>query len=235
MIFELSDALEFPDPHLADDDGLLAIGGDLSPRRLLLAYHYGIFPWFDYRNEGILWWCPKRRFVIFPDEIHISHSMRQLIRSGRFSCSVNKAFDQVIKNCSQINNRIDMPGAWLGEEMIDAYKTMNRLGYAYSVEVWEDDSLVGGLYGIMLDSLGNNSRATCNFFGESMFSLVPNASKYALIYIATLMQETGGIIDCQFETSHLKSMGGRYISYDEYMEYLGQVGQMGQMGQMENG
>lgn len=238
MVFELSEELAFPNPSLAEDDGLLAMGGDLSPKRLLLAYRYGIFPWYGYKNEPILWWCPKQRFVIFPDEIHISHSMRQMLRSDRYTVTVNKAFDKVIEWCGKADGRNKHAGAWLGGDMLEAYKEMNRLEYALSVEVWIDaatlgdneryadvyvdengKALVGGLYGIMLTSIGN-AKAKYNFFGESMFSLAPSASKLALIYVAVMMENSGGLIDCQFETPHLKSMGGRHISYEEYMEYL---------------
>lgn len=238
MIFELSEQLAFPDPHLAEDDGLLALGGDLSPERLILAYNYGIFPWFDFRREPIMWWCPKERFVIFPNEIHISHSMRQLLRSGRYKATINQAFDHVIENCGKNNRRNEHPGAWLGNDIISAYTRLHEMQFAASIEVWADSSeldddpryadayvdrrfgtLIGGLYGILLQSSGN-AKAKYNFFGESMFSIAPSASKFALIKLSELMSNSGGIIDCQFETPHLKSMGGRYIPYDEYMKYL---------------
>ena len=211
MVFQLDKELWFPDPELADDDGCLAVGGDLSIDRLLLAYQHGIFPWFSFRNSPEpVWYCPKQRFVIFPDEIHISHSMRTLINKQQYDVSVNHDFDGVIRNCSKI--RIRENGAWLGPEMIKAYTELHRQGFAASVEVWEKGRLVGGLYGVMLGKA---------FFGESMFSLVPSASKLALIHLAQLMQMHGGlVIDCQLETPHLKSMGGRYISYKEYMQLL---------------
>ncbi len=212
MVYELDkNILAFPNPRNGEEDGLIAVGGDLSVDRLLLAYSNGIFPWFGYKEEPILWWCPMKRFVIFPEEIHVSHSMRQLIRSDKYRVSVNEAFDDVIENCGKADGRNDMNGAWLGGEMLIAYKELHRQGFASSVEVWDDDRLVGGLYGV---TIGNS------FFGESMFSLVPNASKLALIHLAMLFDGSGGVIDCQFETSHLKSMGGRYISYEEYMEII---------------
>lgn len=219
VIFQLNDnPYEFPDPHYGEEDGLIAVGGDLRPERLAFAYSNGIFPWYGFKeNEDILWWCPLRRFVIFPEEIHISHSMKQLINKGTYETTLNQAFDEVIENCSRVDGRNNQAGAWLGDDMIKAYREMYDLDMAASIEVWEKTPegergrLVGGLYGI---NIGNN------FFGESMFSLVPNASKLALIYLATLMKQLGGIIDCQLETDHLKSMGGRYISYDEYMEIL---------------
>ena len=212
MIFRLNEKLVFPDPHFGEPYGLLAVGGDLSPERLLLAYSQGIFPWYSFKvHEEIQWYCPLERFVIFPNEIHISHSMRTLINKGSYKVTSNRAFNQVIEQCSEL--RIDEWGAWLGPQMVEAYKLMRRLGYATSVEVWDSKGfLVGGLYGITLKRC---------FFGESMFSLEPNTSKLALIALAHTMQKNGGrFIDCQFETSHLRSMGGRFIPYDEYMAIL---------------
>ena len=211
MVFRLSDDVVFPDPTLADDDGLLAVGGALTPEWLITAYSYGIFPWSSFREDELLWFCPHERFVIFPREIHISHSMRQLLRRGQYKATLNKDFEGVIRGCSMAQGRYDMEGAWLGEDMIAAFLKMHELGVAASVEVWDGDKLVGGLYGMNIG---------WNFFGESMFSLVPNASKIALIFLAELMADSDGIIDCQLETPHLRSMGGRYISYDEYMRYL---------------
>ena len=212
MVFQLDDHdLWFPDPYLGEEDGLIAVGGDLSIDRLLLAYSHGIFPWYGFReNPERLWFCPLKRFVIFPDEIHVSHSMRTLMNKGRYRVSVNEDFEGVIRHCSEL--RIHEQGAWLGEEMIEAYLRLFEQGFAASVEVWEEEKLVGGLYGVTIGS---------GFFGERMFSLVPSASKLALIVLAKTMQEVGGkIIDCQFETAHLKSMGGRYITYEEYMRIL---------------
>lgn len=212
MVFLLDDEIVFPDPHDGEPDGLLAVGGDLSVSRLLLAYSYGIFPWYSFRDsEEIQWWCPMRRFVIFPKEIHISHSMRTLINKHRYRLSIDEDFDDVIRCCGQL--RYNMRGAWLGEDMTKAYTELYRQGYAHSVEVWDGEQLVGGLYGV---NIGNG------FFGESMFSLVPSASKLALIHLARFMESTvsDGLIDCQFETPHLKSMGGRYISYEEYLSFI---------------
>ena len=210
MVWQLDDDLWFPDPRLGDDDGCLAFGGDLSVDRLLLAYQHGIFPWFAYRTGEPVWYCPMQRFVIFPDEIHVSHSMRTLMNKGRYRLSLNEDFEGVISNCSQL--RIDEDGAWLGPDMMAAYTELHHQGFAASVEVGEGERLVGGLYGVNIGTA---------FFGESMFSLVPSASKLALIHLAHIMKETGGsIIDCQFHTPHLESMGGRYISYDEYMQLI---------------
>ena len=209
-VFQLDDKLWFPDPHFGEEDGLVAVGGDLSVDRLLLAYSNGFFPWFSFRNrEEPLWYCPLQRFVIFPREIHVSHSMRQIFRQNRYRVTINKDFDGVIRGCATAQNRNEEEGAWLGPKIIEAYTELHRQGFAASVEGWDqDDRLVGGLYGV------NLGRA---FFGESMFSLVPNASKIALIYLARYFGQLGGVmIDCQLETPHLRSMGGRYIPYEEY-------------------
>lgn len=212
MVFQLTNKLAFPDPHYGDPDGLLAVGGALSIDRLILAYSNGIFPWYAFRENQIQWWCPLDRFVIFPHEVHISHSMRTLINKERYRVTVNHAFRDVIHACG--NLRIEEEGAWLGKDMMEAYTLLHEQDFAASVEVWEGEQLVGGLYGVTLGSC---------FFGESMFSLAPNASKLALIHLAQIFQELGGVmIDCQFETPHLKSMGGRHITYEEYMKYIQQ-------------
>ena len=211
MVIQLDKGLWFPDPHFGEEDGLIAVGGDLSVDRLLLAYSHGIFPWYSFRDEDEpLWYCPMDRFVIFPNEIHISHSMRTLINKKRYRVTFNNCFEEVIRYCSQL--RIEEEGAWLGEDMINAYMELHRQGFGVSVEVWEEERLVGGLYGV---NIGRS------FFGESMFSLVPSASKLALIKLAKLLEERNGVlIDCQLETPHLKSMGGRHIDYDEYMKLI---------------
>lgn len=212
MVYQiLEDSLEFPDPRCGDPDGLFAIGGDLSSERLLLAYSLGIFPWFSFRDyDEPMWYCPMERFVIFPAEIHVSHSMRNMMNKGVYELTMNKDFRGVIEGCSE--KRIDEYGAWLGEKMIEAYTRLHDLGFASSVEVWRGEMLAGGLYGV---TIGNA------FFGESMFSREPGASKLALIHLSKYMQKRGGaLIDCQFETPHLKSMGGRFISYDEYLKII---------------
>lgn len=227
MIVQLDNELWFPDPRKGMSDGLFAIGGDLSVDRLLLAYSHGIFPWYSFRKEDndylpadffnpdgtpqIRWYCPMQRFVIFPDEIHISHSMRTLLNRQEYEVTIGEAFEDVIRHCSE--PRIHERGAWLGPQIIEAYTELHRQQLATSVEVWNrDGELVGGLYGV---NIGRN------FFGESMFSVVPSGSKVALIHLALFMQQfEGGIIDCQLETPHLRSMGGRFISYDEYMKIL---------------
>lgn len=221
-VYRLDDELWFPDPYMGEDDGLIAVGGDLSVDRLLLAYSNGFFPWFSYKMYSEPhWYCPLDRFVIFPDEIHISHSMRQIMKQDKYVVTFNRCFDGVIRGCAAAGGRGDHPGAWLSPDMIEAYTELHRRNYAASVEVWElsaspsgekEATLVGGLYGV---SLGNA------FMGESMFSLVPNASKLALIHLAHIAREAGlAFIDCQLETPHLKSMGGRHIPYDKYISLL---------------
>lgn len=211
MIYLLDDTLSFPDPRGGEPGGLFAVGGDLSEERLLLAYSYGIFPWFSFRDSDMPhWYCPMERFVIFPKEIHVSHSMRQLINKGKLRVTFNQDFDGVIRNCGRL--REDMEGAWLGPDIIEAYTRLYEDGYAASVEVWKGEELVGGLYGVTVGNV---------FCGESMFSLVPSASKLALISLARRLEKIPGlIIDCQFETPHLKSMGGRHIPYSEYLSIL---------------
>ena len=212
MVFQLNEEIAFPDPRLGEDSGLFAVGGDLSTERLLLAYSHGIFPWFSFRHGQIQWFCPMQRFVIFPKEIHVSHSMRTLFRKEKYRMSINRDFPQVIRNCSTVNGRVNEEYAWLGDDIIKAYTRLHELGYVASVEVWEGERLVGGLYGVTI------GRA---FVGESMFSLVPSGSKMALIYLAAFLEQHGGtLIDCQIRTPHLETMGGRYISYDEYLYLL---------------
>ena len=208
------DILAFPDPHYGEEDGLIAVGGDLSVDRLLLAYSNGIFPWYGFKERReIMWFCPMDRFVIFPEKIHVSHSMRTLINHRTYHVTYNRAFNDVIRGCSQADGRYNERGAWLGEDMISAYERLHERGYAASVDVWDKENhLVGGLYGVIIGR---------SFFGESMFSLVPSASKLALIYLAHMMQDRGGnLIDCQFETPHLRSMGGEHIPYDRYMGFI---------------
>ena len=212
-VFQLDKNLWFPDPHLGEEDGLVAVGGDLCVDRLLLAYSNGFFPWFSYRDQKEpLWFCPLQRFVIFPDEIHVSHSMRQLIHKDLYRITVNKDFAGVLQGCATAQNRSTEEGAWLGPDIVKAYTELHRQGFAASIEVWEKDRLVGGLYGVTLGS---------SFFGESMFSLVPSASKLALIFLARQFAKLGGtLIDCQLETPHLRSMGARFIPYEEYIRLI---------------
>ena len=200
----------FPKPVKGNGLGFIAFGGNLSPEMLVEAYSHGVFPWFDFHEETIRWYCPYDRFVIFPAEIHVSHSTRNLFNKGVYRVTFNTAFRDVIRNCSEL--RIHLPGAWLGPRMIGAYTRLHELGIARSVEVWRDGELAGGLYGVRMNGV---------FAGESMFSLEPGTSKLALVSLARRMQEEGGkLIDCQFHTKHLESMGGRTIPYDEYMAII---------------
>ena len=274
-VYQLDEGLWFPNPKYGEPDGLFAVGGDLSVNRLLLAYSHGIFPWYAYQlYDEPHWYCPMDRFVIFPKEIHISHSMKQLMRQGKYHITIDHDFEGVITGCSKADCRNTDMGAWLGPQMIRAYTQLHKMGIAHSVEVWEVEGtengklrisesnqtclncrveagstkskretgnyastpspygdstlsqgekgtengvhnslrLVGGLYGIDLNGA---------FFGESMFSLVPSASKLALIHLAQHLEKKGySFIDCQFETPHLLSMGGQHIPYEEYMAIL---------------
>ena len=212
-VYQLDDELWFPDPYLGEDDGLVAVGGDLSVERLLLAYSNGFFPWYAFQMESEPhWYCPLDRYIIFPNEIHISHSMKQLLRQNKYEVTINQDFEGVIHGCSKAQERNKEVGAWLGPDIIKSYTELHCRGYAASVEVWEGERLVGGLYGVVLRNA---------FFGESMFSLVPNASKLALIHLAKAMERVDGcFIDCQFETPLFKSMGGRHITYEKYMKLI---------------
>lgn len=207
----LTDKLWFPPADKAAADGLLAIGGDLKPERLLLAYRSGIFPWFN-EDEPPLWWCPDPRCVIFPDELYISKSMQQLLKQNAFTVTVNKTFADVIHLCAE--TRQQREGTWITDEIKEAYGTLHRSGYAVSVEAWQNEELVGGLYGIRMGNL---------FFGESMFSKVSNASKYAFIsYVQQLKNEGVLLIDCQIYTAHLESLGARMIPRKEFLEIVQQ-------------
>ena len=208
-VFALTNQLIFPPVHLAEPDGLLAIGGDLSTERLLLAYRNGIFPWYE--EDDILWWCPDPRFVLFPAEINISKSMRTLLKQNAFEFTINKAFKEVINNCKTIS-RNDQGGTWITDDVKSAYISLHEAGYAHSAEAWLNGQLVGGLYGVRLGK---------KFFGESMFSKVSNASKYAFIkYVQQLTQEGVTLIDCQVYTSHLESLGARMIGRGEFIKLL---------------
>ena len=201
-VFRLTDELLFPPPDLARDDGLLAVGGDLSPERLLLAYSQGIFPWYS-EGEPILWWSPTPRLILIPNEFHCSKRLARQIRQGLYRTSLDTAFREVINHCAGIRREHDN-GTWIVPEMIEAYCRLHELGFAHSVECWQGNQLVGGLYGI---SLGGA------FFGESMFSLAPNSSKIAL---ATLCRKLArwdfDFIDCQMKTSHLQRLGAKEIN-----------------------
>jgi leucyl/phenylalanyl-tRNA---protein transferase len=206
----LTDRLNFPPIEMADENGLLALGGDLSPERLLLAYRSGIFPWFN-DEDPICWWSPDPRFVLFPQELKISKSMQVVIKKKEFDFSVNKAFKEVISNCKNMY-REGQGGTWITDEMQEAYIRLHEMGFAQSAEAWCNGRLVGGLYGIRLGDL---------FFGESMFSHQSNASKFAFInYVQLLQKENVQLIDCQLHTNHLESLGARMISRAEFKKYL---------------
>ncbi|QRM90958.1 leucyl/phenylalanyl-tRNA--protein transferase [Lacinutrix sp. WUR7] len=207
-MYVLDQNIIFPDVQEADDEGLLAIGGDLSVERLLLAYKTGIFPWF---NEGdpVLWWSPDPRFVLFPEKLKVSKSMKQVLKKSDFTVTVNQDFMGVIKACS-LAKREGQSGTWITDAMVQAYIKLHELGYAKSVEVWQEEELVAGLYGLDL----NNGV----FCGESMFTNVSNASKVAFI---TFIQNTNyKLIDCQVYTSHLESLGAEDISRDDFLSFL---------------
>lgn len=210
MIFDLTHTDEFPDPRYGNESGFYAVGGDITPQRLAKAYPMGIFPYYAYKLERICWWAPQKRFVIYPSEIHVSHSMRNMMNKGRYRCTIGEEFDGVLTGCACIDGRIDEDNAWLGPELLDTWMELHEMGHAQSVEVWDGDDLVGGLYGFTSGGA---------FLGDSMFSVVPSASKLALIHLARHMQEHGGtFIDCQLETPHLRSMGARYITYEEFLK-----------------
>lgn len=199
MVFRLhKDDLRFPDPELAEPDGLLAVGGDLDPQRLIHAYRQGILPWFS-EDEEIMWFSPHERCVMVPGNIKVSKSMAALIRKGTFQVTLNQDFSNVIRNCAMVRRK-GQQGTWITKGMIQAYSRLYEMGVAQSLEVWEHRNLVGGLYGLVIN---------CVFCGESMFSLRPNASKYALI---TLCRQGGHqLIDCQIPNDHLLSMGAGMI------------------------
>jgi len=209
-MYLLNNDLVFPPLDMADEDGLLAIGGDLSTERLLLAYRSGIFPWYN-EDEPICWWSPDPRFVLYPEELKVSSSMKTVLQNGKFRFTTNRAFEQVIQNCKSVS-RQGQDGTWISPAMQKAYTTLHQLGYAHSAETWQDGELIGGLYGIRLGNL---------FFGESMFSLKPNASKFAFInYVRQLQKENVQLIDCQLHTNHLESLGARMIPRELFTKIL---------------
>lgn len=212
-LYILNDELWFPPVGEALPDGLLALGGDLSPERLLLAYRSGIFPWFN-ADDPILWWSPDPRCVLFPEGLKVSRSMQQILKRDQFEFRVNTAFPEVIEGCS-LAPRPGQDGTWITDSIREAYIALHRLGYAWSAEAWQDGELAGGLYGVQL---GNA------FFGESMFSRVSNASKFAFIRWVRLLQEKGiTMIDCQLHTDHLESLGAEMIPREAFLELLGEA------------
>ena len=210
-VYLLDDSLWFPSVAEAESDGLLAAGGDLGADRLLLAYNSGIFPWFSEDDELPLWWSPDPRFVLFPGELKVSKSMLQVIKKKEFEFKINTSFKDVICNCSDIK-RQGVNGTWITAPMAEAYTRLHNMGYAWSAETWKDGCLAGGLYGVKLGKV---------FFGESMFSKVSNASKFAFICIVRQLYAEGvQIIDCQLHTPHLESLGARMIPRADFLRLL---------------
>lgn len=209
-LYFLNDRLEFPAVEMANVDGLLAVGGDLSPERLLLAYKRGIFPWFN-DDDLVMWWSPDPRMVLFPEKVKISKSMRKVMQSGEFRLTKNTAFEEVVLQCKQ-QKRKGQQGTWITKKMVKAYVKLHELGFAKSYEVWKDDHLVGGLYGVDLGTI---------FCGESMFSSVSNASKFAFIQLAEeLKTKQYRLIDCQIYTDHLASLGAEEVPRESFVEIL---------------
>ncbi|MES2773720.1 MAG: leucyl/phenylalanyl-tRNA--protein transferase [Bacteroidota bacterium] len=208
----LSNKLIFPPPEDADEDGLLCMGGDLGMERLLLAYSSGIFPWYE--GPVPIWWNPDPRFVLFPDNLQVSKSMKQVLKRQDFSITSNKDFLQVIRNC-QYTERKGQDGTWINEDVVQAYSELHQSGYAISYEAWQNEELVGGFYGIKIDQV---------FFGESMFSKVSNASKAAFIAaVGEMKKQNIQLIDCQVYTAHLESLGARMIGRNEFLTLLKQL------------
>ena len=209
-MFLIGKELIFPLVDQADEEGLLAIGGDLSAERLLLAYRNGIFPWYN-EDEPICWWSPDPRFVLYPDKLKVSKSMQTVLNNGTFRFTINRAFEEVIKNCKSVTRK-DQDGTWISPDVQEAYINLHKLGYAHSAEAWLNGELIGGLYGIRLGKI---------FFGESMFSKASNASKFAFInYVKQLQKEDVQLIDCQIYTDHLKSLGATMIERKNFIDLL---------------
>ncbi len=209
-VFILNDSPHFPDVHLSEKDGLLAVGGDLSKKRLINAYLNGIFPWYN-PNEPILWWSPDPRLVLFPHELRVSKRLKRTIKQKRFKITFNQAFKKVMEECANV--RLEKgEGTWINEDMVNAYCSLFYEGFCVSAEAWEGHELVGGLYGVLLGKV---------LFGESMFSRKRDASKVAFVSLISHLKEKGlKLIDCQVETSHLKNFGARMIPRDEFLKYL---------------
>lgn len=206
----LNNELIFPPVDTATDEGIVAIGGDLSMERLLVAYKSGIFPWYN-EGEPIIWWCPNPRFVLFPQNLRVTKSMQSVLNNGKFRFTINRAFTTVLQNCKTISRK-EQEGTWITPDVQEAYTELHKLGYAHSAETWLNGTLVGGLYGIRLGNV---------FFGESMFSKESNASKFAFInYVKQLQKENIALIDCQVYTNHLESLGAKMIERTKFMDLL---------------
>ena len=204
----LNDTIEFPPLSEANNDGLLAVGGDLSSKRVLFAYQSGIFPWYE-ANQPLLWWAPNPRFVLYPSKLKVSKSSKRLLKSKKFEVSVNRNFKDVILACAKVK-RQSQSGTWITDKMIDVYCELHQMGLAKSVEVWLDNKLVGGLYGVQF-----NEDLFC---GESMFSYVSNASKIG--FISFIQMSKFKLIDCQVHSSHLESLGAEKINRSDFMQHL---------------
>jgi len=212
-VFRLTKELLFPPPALAEEDGLLAVGGDLSKDRILLAYSRGIFPWYS-DGSPILWWSPDPRLVLIPGELKVSRSLSQVIKKGVFNVTMDTAFERVIRNCAEINRK-GQQGTWITEEMIKAYISLHSAGYAHSIETWDSGELVGGLYGIALGKA---------FFGESMFAIKSNASKVAFVTLVEYLKKLDfSFVDCQVATEHLKSLGAKEVDRKKFLQMLKQA------------
>ena len=209
-VFRLTDALLFPSPEFAEDDGLLAVGGDLNPDRLVMAYSLGIFPWYS-QGDPILWWSPAPRLVLFPEEFHLPKRLNRILKAGTFTLTADTAFAQVLAGCATASGR-DKHGTWITQEMQQAYLDLHKYGFAHSIECWQDGQLAGGLYGICLNRI---------FFGESMFTRISNASKVALAALVQLARHKGiALIDCQMTTEHLVRFGARELSREGFQAQL---------------
>lgn len=209
-VFRLTQELAFPPPHYADPDGLLAVGGDLSTDRLLLAYQQGIFPWYSSETPP-LWWSPNPRLVLFPTELRVSKSLQRVLKKNAFRVTFDRAFLDVIQHCAVVKRGYG-EGTWILPEMVDAYHLLHQLGYAHSVESWQAGELVGGLYGVAIGRV---------FFGESMFAQKTDASKVALVRLVQLLRHWDfDLIDCQVTTAHLQRLGAREISRKEFLRHL---------------
>ena len=212
-IFQLTEEIVFPPVDLAEPDGLLAVGGDLSEDRLLAAYSLGIFPWYS-EGSPLLWWSPDPRMVLFPEELKVSRRLERVIRREEFQVTFDRAFAETVRNCAEVHHA-GSGGTWITAEMAEAYVCLHRLGRAHSVEVWQSGELAGGLYGISLGGV---------FCGESMFTLRPNASKVAFVTLVRRLGERGfSLIDCQMKTAHLASFGAREVPRSDFVELLGKA------------
>lgn len=211
-MYFLTKELWFPDPRETTKEGVLAVGGDLNPERLILAYKNGIFPWYN-EDEPIIWWSPPQRMVLYPENLKVSKSMRSVLNKNTFQYTVNQKFEDVIVNCAKIKRKHEQ-GTWITAAMIKAYTQLHHMGYANSVETWKDGKLVGGLYGIYLKDKGI-------FCGESMFTKESNASKFAFIKMIEHFRTKGlKLVDCQMYTAHLESLGAQLISRKRFLNYL---------------